>query len=33
MNAHIVDVFNEIILALLKPRNLFSNAMLEAAVD
>src|SRR5262245_14858391 len=33
MNANIIDVFDEIVLALLKSRHLFSNAVLHAAVD
>jgi len=33
MNAHIVDVFDEIVFALFKPRNLFSNAIVEPAID
>jgi len=28
MNAHIIDVFDEIVFTLLKSRNFFSNAML-----
>src|SRR5258708_38632271 len=33
MNAHVIDVLDKIVFALLKPRDLFSNAMLEAAAD
>ena len=32
-DAHIIDVFDEIVFALFKPHNLFSNAMMQAAVD
>lgn len=33
MNTHIIDVLDEIVFALFKARNLFPNAMLQAAVD
>src|SRR5271154_5085767 len=33
MNAHVIDVLDEIVFTLLKARHLFSNAMLQAAVD
>jgi len=33
MNAHVIDVFDEIVFALFKARNLFSDAMLKATVN
>jgi hypothetical protein len=33
MNTHIIDVFDEIVLTLLKPRNLFSDAMLQTTLN
>ena len=33
MDAHIIDVFDEIAVPLLEPRNLFTDAMLQAALD
>ena len=33
MNAHVIDVLDKIVFALLKPRDFFSNAVLKAALD